>query len=234
MVVKADRGGLPPARFALGCRRPAALAVLLGAPLGSEQRDRRIVSGLHREIRAAPPGPVAGRPAADRRADQPRGSSGGAVVNAAGEVIGISEAYVPRSAGAVALELRDPGRDRGRHRPASCRAPDGRARHAFAGLVLAPVIAQVAQQLGLNSTDGMIVAEVAPGGPAGPGRVVRASVSAQRTGASQSTSRRAPPDPAAALCFHRDRGLVSGFSSRGTVECVPPRAGARPRVAVAP
>ncbi|MBV8992475.1 MAG: PDZ domain-containing protein, partial [Pseudonocardiales bacterium] len=42
----------------------------------------------------------------------------------------------------------------------------GRARHAFAGFEPAQITPQIAAQLGLPGTDGVIVAAVVPGGPA--------------------------------------------------------------------
>jgi S1-C subfamily serine protease len=85
-------------------------------------------------------------------------------VDAQGRVIGISEAYIPPQAGAVSLGFAIP----------AATAVDvakqlkerGRAEHAYAGLVPAAITPEIAAQLGVPTTEGVIVADTVNGGPA--------------------------------------------------------------------
>ena len=169
-LVQADRRDLPPARFQPQLPVIGSLAVVIGSPLGFQNSvTAGVVSGLHRDIPGSAGTP---QPLVDlMQTDAPisPGNSGGAVANAAGEVIGISEAYIPPQAGAVALGFAIP----------AATVLDvveqlqrtGRARHAFAGLSPAPITAEIAAQLGLPNTDGVIVRAVVVGGPADRGGV---------------------------------------------------------------
>jgi S1-C subfamily serine protease len=176
-LVQADRRDLPPARFATELPEVGTLAVVIGSPLGFQNTvTAGIISGLHREI----PGSAAqGQSLVDLiQTDAPisPGNSGGAVVGSDARVVGISEAYIPPQAGAVALGFAIPAATA--VDVAEQLRTTGRARHAFAGLVPAPITPQVAQRLGLDSTEGVIVAGLAEGGPAAraglrPGDVIR-------------------------------------------------------------
>jgi serine protease DegQ len=164
-LVQAERKDLPAARFQTDLPRVGSLAVVIGSPLGFENTvTAGIISGLHREI----PGSASqGQSLVDliqTDAAISPGNSGGAVVDAEGEVIGISEAYIPPQAGAVSLGFAIPAAtvvdvaeqlDR-----------TGRAQHAFAGLVPAAITPEIADQLGMPSTDGVIVVQTVSGGPA--------------------------------------------------------------------
>ena len=81
-----------------------ALAVVIGSPLGFEATvTSGIISGLHRQI---PGSASAGAPLVDLiQTDAPisPGNSGGALIDGRGHVVGVSEAYIPPTAGAVAL-----------------------------------------------------------------------------------------------------------------------------------
>lgn len=177
-LVQANRRDLPPARFQTKLPEVGSLTVVIGSPLGFQNTvTAGIVSGLHREI----PGSAAeGQSLVDLvQTDAPisPGNSGGAVADATGAVIGISEAYIPPSQGAVAIGFAIP----------AATAVDiagqlertGRARHAYAGISPASITEEIATQLGLDSTEGVIVTNVVAGGPAAragvqPGDVVTA------------------------------------------------------------
>jgi S1-C subfamily serine protease len=151
-LVQAERKDLPAARFETELPRVGSLAVVIGSPLGFENTvTAGIISGVHRDL-------------IQTDAAISPGNSGGAVVDAEGQVIGISEAYIPPQAGAVSLGFAIPAAtvvdvaeqlDR-----------TGRARHAFAGLAPAAITPEIAAQLGMSTTDGVIVAQTVPGGPA--------------------------------------------------------------------
>jgi serine protease DegQ len=164
-LVQAERRNLTPARFQTQLPAVGSLSVVIGSPLGFQNSvTAGIVSGVHREI---PGSAREGQSLVDLlQTDAPisPGNSGGAVANARAEVIGIALAYIPPTAGAVALGFAIPAAtvvdiigqlER-----------DGRAEHAYAGLVPAAITPEIARQLGLPSTEGVVVLNVVPGGPA--------------------------------------------------------------------
>jgi serine protease DegQ len=164
-LVQTDRRDLPVARFQTELPVVGELAVAIGSPLGFENSvTAGVVSGLHREI----PGTAAETQALVDliQTDAPisPGNSGGALVNARGEVIGISEAYIPPQAGAVSIGFAIPAATA--IDVAEQLRTTGRARHVFAGLEPTQITPQIAAQLNLPDTDGVIVAATVPGGPA--------------------------------------------------------------------
>jgi serine protease DegQ len=177
-LVQAKRRNLPAAEFERKLPAVGSVAVVIGAPLGFQNSvTAGIVSGLHREI----PGSASqGQSLVDLlQTDAPisPGNSGGAVFNRDGHVIGISEAYIPPQEGAVSLGFAIPAATA--VDVAEQLRSKGRAEHAFAGLVPTAITPEMAQELGLTSTEGTIVADVAPGGPAGragvqPGDIITA------------------------------------------------------------
>jgi serine protease DegQ len=209
-LVQAERRDLPVARFQPGLPVVGALAIAIGSPLGFENSvTAGVVSGLHREI----PGTAAETQALVDliQTDAPisPGNSGGALVNARGEVIGISEAYIPPQAGAVSIGFAIPAATA--IDVAEQLRTTGRARHAFAGLEPTQITPQIAAQLNLPGTDGVIVAATVPGGPAAnagvqPGDLILA-VDAQPT--------RRPEDFLGAL-RRRAPGDTITVSVRGT------------------
>jgi S1-C subfamily serine protease len=164
-LVRTDRRDLPVARFRTELPVVGELAIAIGSPLGFENSvTAGVVSGLHREI----PGTAAETQALVDliQTDAPisPGNSGGALVNARGEVIGISEAYIPPQAGAVSIGFAIPAATA--VDVAEQLLTTGRARHAFAGLEPTRITPQIAAQLNLPDTDGVIVAAIVAGGPA--------------------------------------------------------------------
>ncbi|NIH82178.1 S1C family serine protease [Amycolatopsis viridis] len=164
-LVAVSRTGLPPARFQAALPQTGELLIVIGSPLGFENSvTAGVVSGLHREI---PGSAVETQALVDLiQTDAPisPGSSGGGVFNAGGEVVGISEAYIPPQAGAVSLGFAIPAATA--VDVAEQLRTTGRARHAFAGLEPAQLTPQIAAQLRLSRSDGVIAAAIVPGGPA--------------------------------------------------------------------
>lgn len=210
-LVQADRTNLPVPKYQTILPRIGDLAVVIGSPLGFENTvTAGIVSGLHREI----PGSAAeGQSLVEllqTDAAISPGNSGGAAVNGAGEVIGVSEAYIPPSAGAVSLGFAIPAAtvvD-----VAEQLRTNGRAEHAFAGIEQAPITPQIANQLGLPNTDGAVVLSVVRAGPADqagmrPGDVLTAF---------DGKPVRTPEDFLAALRPHRPGDVVTATVRRGT------------------
>lgn len=92
------------------------------------------------------------------------GNSGGALLDATGRVIGINEAYLPPTVGAVSLGFAIPAATA--VDVAEQLLADGRAVHPFLGVSLARITPPIAEQLGVPVRDGALVLGVQPGGPA--------------------------------------------------------------------
>ncbi|APX01750.1 S1C family serine protease [Arthrobacter sp. QXT-31] len=164
-LVEAKRTGLPAAKFQSDLPRIGELAVVIGSPLGFENTATAgIISGLHREIPGSASSSQSLVDLIQTDAAISPGNSGGAVVNSRSEVIGISEAYIPPSAGAVALGFAIPAATA--VKVADQLREDGTADHAFIGLSLGEITQQIADQLGLPDTRGALALSVPDGGPA--------------------------------------------------------------------
>jgi S1-C subfamily serine protease len=164
-VIQANRNGLPAATFQKPLPQVGELDVVLGSPLGFEATvTSGIISGLHRQI----PGSAAtGAPLVDliqTDAAISPGNSGGAVLDAQGEVVGMSVAYIPPAAGAVALGFAIPAAtvvD-----VADQLLATGTARHAYIGIQPATLTPEIARLLGINRTSGVVVMQVETPSPA--------------------------------------------------------------------
>lgn len=164
-LVHTERTDLPAAQFETRLPRVGELAVVIGSPLGFENTvTAGIVSGLQRSIPGSASSSLSLVDLIQTDAPISPGNSGGAVVNAEGKVIGISEAYIPPQAGAVALGFAIPAATA--VEVAEELLADGTADHAFLGLGPARITQQIASELGLPDTRGILVLSVADGGPA--------------------------------------------------------------------
>lgn len=165
-VLRVDRDDLPPARFADRLPAVGELAVAMGNPLGFENSvTAGIISGLHRAI----PGSASRTPAlvdlVQTDAAISPGNSGGALLNADGDVVGINVAYIPpQETGAVSIGFAIP----------STTVVDvvdqlldtGEVRYPFLGVTPQAVTPQIAERLDLGTDEGVIVQSVVRGGPA--------------------------------------------------------------------
>jgi serine protease DegQ len=164
-LLRSDRRDVPAVRFAEGLPVVGELAVAIGNPLGFENTvTAGIISGLHRSIPGSAPETQALIDLVQTDAAISPGNSGGALVNASGEVVGINVAYIPPQARAVSIGFAIPA-------PtvvdvATQLLEHGVVRHAFLGLQPAPLTPQVAALLGVDAENGVLVLEVVPGGPA--------------------------------------------------------------------
>ncbi len=177
-VVEVDRSGLPAARFRTELPQVGELAIALGSPLGFEgTATAGIISGLGRQIPGSAQQSTALVDLIQTDAPISPGNSGGALVDGQGGVIGINDAYIPPSAGAVSLGFAIP----------SVTVVDvveqllttGEVRSAFVGIRPGRITPQVAEQLGLARSEGVLVLDVVEGSPAAaadlqPGDVVTA------------------------------------------------------------
>ena len=164
-LVEAKRTGLPAAKFQSELPRIGELAVVIGSPLGFENTATAgIISGLHREIPGSASSSQSLVDLIQTDAAISPGNSGGAVVNSRSEVVGISEAYIPPSSGAVALGFAIPAATV--VKVADQLREDGTADHSFIGLGLGDITQQIADRLGLPDTRGALALSVQEGGPA--------------------------------------------------------------------
>lgn len=164
-LVQAKRTGLPKPVYQANLPRVGEGAVVLGSPLGFENTATAgIISGLHRSIPGSASNSLSLVDLIQTDAPISPGNSGGAVINMRGEIIGISEAYIPPSAGAVALGFAIPAATA--VEVAEELLADGTAEHAYLGLTPGELTAQIAEQLGIDASTGVVVLAVDDGGPA--------------------------------------------------------------------
>jgi serine protease DegQ len=164
-VLRAERTDVPPADFDTDLPQVGALAVVIGSPLGFQETvTAGIISGLHRSIPGSASTTASLVDLVQTDAPISPGNSGGALVDADGDVVGITEAYLPPASGAVAIgfaipaatvvdvveELRE----------------DGTAEHAFLGLQPSTLTPGLASRLGGTVEQGVVVLSVQAGGPA--------------------------------------------------------------------
>jgi S1-C subfamily serine protease len=136
----------------------------MGSPLGfANTVTAGIVSGLHREI---PSGGTTPALVDLIQTDAPisPGNSGGALVNADEEVIGVNVAYIPPEARAVAIGFAIPA-------PTVTDAVEqllerGEVRHAFLGVEPRQVTADLSERLDLGVDEGALVFRLVEGSPA--------------------------------------------------------------------
>jgi serine protease DegQ len=168
-VVRVSRSGLPAARFESKLPVVGELAIALGSPLGfSNSATAGIVSGLGRNL---PSGDSSQGQQPQRSGDLIQtdaaispGNSGGALVNGAAAVIGMNEAYIPPSAGAVSLGFAIPSATVINVVDQLIRG--GRPQQAYLGIQPAQVTADIARELGVDQTSGVLVQAVGEGTPA--------------------------------------------------------------------
>jgi S1-C subfamily serine protease len=164
-LLSVPSGNLPGAEFADELPRVGELAVALGNPLGFENTvTAGIVSGLHRAV------PSSGQTPAlidliQTDAPISPGNSGGALVNAGGEVIGINVAYIPPEARAVSIGFAIPSVTV--TSVVEQLQESGRVRHAFLGVRPADLTPQVAERFDIDVESGVLVIEITDDSPAG-------------------------------------------------------------------
>jgi serine protease DegQ len=164
-VVKAERGNLPAAKFSTALPEVGQLTVVIGSPLGLEQTvTAGIVSALHRNMPPSEGSPQGLIDLIQTDAPISPGNSGGAVVNVSSEIIGLSEAYLPPSSGAVSIGFVTPAATV--TDVADQILKSGVATHPVLGIIPTDISPEVANRFGLPTTSGALVIEVAKGGPA--------------------------------------------------------------------
>lgn len=166
-VLSAEADGLPAAEFAQQLPEVGELVVALGNPLGFENTATAgIVSGLDRTLPGQPGSRLVGLIQTDAAISS--GNSGGALVNADRQVVGINVAAIGGlPAGAVAENV-------GFAIPSTTAVPvveellaTGEVRHAYLGIRGATLTPQIADRFGLDRDSGVLIARIESGGPAG-------------------------------------------------------------------
>lgn len=164
-VVQTDRADLPAADFQPELPQVGELAVALGSPLGFESTATAgIISGLGREVPGSAQRSRALVDLIQTDAAISPGNSGGALVNGAGQVVGINDAYIPPAAGAVSIGFAIP----------TATVVDiaeqlldtGQVRRPFVGITPGRITPELAQRFGLAETEGVLVLQVVPDSPA--------------------------------------------------------------------
>ena len=164
-VIKADKTNLPAAKFSSTEPQVGQLDVVIGSPLGlTETVTAGIISGLHRNMPPSQEAPQGSLDLIQTDAPISPGNSGGAVVNGNSEVIGLSEAYLPPSSGAVAIGFVTPATTV--TNVADQLLKNGKVKHALLGVVPADLTPQIVQRFNLPTTSGALIINVASGGPA--------------------------------------------------------------------
>ena len=168
-VVKVDRNNLPAASFANGDPVVGQMAVAVGSPSGFESTvTSGIVSGTGREVPAQLTGGRQESSLVDliqTDAAISPGSSGGALANRDGQVIGINVAYLPPGeTGAENIGFAIPSE--AATSVADQIVANGEAVHPYLGVYLSDLTQETARRFGSSVDTGALVEEVEPDGPA--------------------------------------------------------------------
>ena len=169
-VIKVDREGLPVASFGDG--RDLALgqiAVAVGSPSGFQSTvTSGVVSGVGREVPAALTGGRQESALVDliqTDAAISPGSSGGALADRSGQVIGMNVAYLPPGqTGAESIGFAIPAGTV--TSVAEQIVETGEATQPYLGVTLSDLNPETARRFGTGTESGALVAETEPGGPA--------------------------------------------------------------------
>jgi serine protease Do len=171
-VVRVNRDNLPAAAFNEEEPIIGQLAVAVGSPSGFESTvTSGVISGLNRELSPRLTGGSEQDPALvdliQTDAAISPGSSGGALANRDGQIIGINVAYLPMT------QTGDPTQGLGFAIPSDTAISvadqlieTGEVSSPYLGVSLADLTPSIAEQYGLNVDSGAAVLEVGPGTPA--------------------------------------------------------------------
>jgi len=157
-VLKIEATDLPVPAFADDLPAIGETALAIGSPYGLDGSvTAGIVSSLNRRVTTS------GAPLVDliqTDAAINAGNSGGALVNGAGEVMGINTAILSRSGGNDGIGFAIPISTAGR--VAEQLIDSGEVRHAYLGISGQSVDPEIASLYGLATSSGVLIQEVAP------------------------------------------------------------------------
>lgn len=169
-VIRVDREGLPPAKFRESADLTVGqLAVAIGSPSGFQSTvTSGVISGLNRSVPSQLTGGAQERSLVDliqTDAAISPGSSGGALVDREGEVIGINVAYLPPAqTGAESIGFAIPS-------DTAISVADqiietGEAANPYIGIAYTDLTPDIAAQFDISAENGVIVTGLEPGSPA--------------------------------------------------------------------
>jgi S1-C subfamily serine protease len=187
-LLRIDPAGLTLRPLPLGTAealRVGSPVAAIGSPFGEPQSlSVGVVSATDRSIQSLTGFEIAGAIQTDAAIN--RGNSGGPLVNAKGEVLGINSQIQTSSGGGEGVGYAVPA-DTVRHTLAALRR-DGAVHYAYLGVATTRLYPQLARRFGLPVTTGAWVQEVVPDGPAddaglrGGGRTRRFQARSVRVG----------------------------------------------------
>lgn len=164
-VVRADRRDLPAIEIERALPRVGSLAIAVGNPLGFENTVTvGIVSALHRQVPGSGQRTAALVDLIQTDAAISPGNSGGALLGADGELIGLNVAYIPPQARAVSIGFAIPAATVAE--TVEQLLEDGDAEHAWLGLVPQPITPALATEFDLGTRSGVLIAAITQDGPA--------------------------------------------------------------------
>jgi S1-C subfamily serine protease len=165
-LLRIDPAGLTLRPLPLGTAadlRVGSPVAAIGSPFGEPQSlSVGVVSATDRSITSLTGFEIAGAIQTDAAIN--RGNSGGPLVNAKGEVLGINSQIQTSSGGGEGVGYAVPA-DTVRHTLAALRR-DGAVHYAYLGVSTAAIYPQLARRFGLPVTSGAWVQDVVPSGPA--------------------------------------------------------------------
>ncbi|HWS46753.1 MAG TPA: trypsin-like peptidase domain-containing protein [Acidimicrobiia bacterium] len=178
-AVRVARTGLPAATFEQVLPALGDLAIAIGSPLGfTNSVTAGVVSGLGRAIPGSASQTQSLVDLIQTDAAISPGNSGGALVDGSGRVMGLAEAYIPPSEGAVSLGFAIPS-----HTVVDVMnqlLTKGTVSHPYLGVTPVTITPELQQQFGLTQSEGALVQAVGSGSPAAqagiqPGDVIVAA-----------------------------------------------------------
>ena len=219
-LIKIDAKGLPALELSA---RPAVKrgewVVAIGSPFGFESSvSAGVVSGLHR---ALPNGQMVPFIQTDVAVNP--GNSGGPLLNAAGQVVGVNAQIYSRSGGYMGLSFAIPAEVAAK--VADQLKTHGKVQHGRLGIGIQPLDQNLAQSFGLTDANGALVGTVEKDSPAAkagfkPGDVIRRIDGVAVTDSTDVTSRIGNTAPGTAIKVEvwRDGKPVELAATVGTLD----------------